>query len=72
MDRLWIALILGLSVANGWGGERLPEIPPKTAEALRKLKLPGIHLNLNERAIDVNATASRGVWRAMKATCCGV
>lgn len=56
MDKLWVALILGLSVASGWGGERLPEIPPKTAEALRKLKLPGIHLNLNERAIDVNAT----------------
>ncbi len=56
MDKLWVALILGLSVANGWGGERLPEISPKTAEALRKLKLPGITLNLSERAVDVNAT----------------
>ena len=36
--------------------ERLPEILPQTAEALRKLKLPGITLNLSERAVDVNAT----------------
>ena len=56
MDRFWITLMLGLSVANGWGGERLPEILPQTAEALRKLKLPGITLNLSERAVDVNAT----------------
>lgn len=56
MDRFLIALILGLSVAHGWGGERLPGISPKTAEALRKLKLPGIALNLSERAVDVNAT----------------
>ena len=56
MDRFWITLMLALSVANGWGGERLPEILPQTAEALRKLKLPGITLNLSERAVDVNAT----------------
>ena len=40
----------------GWGGEPVPKLSPGAAEALRKLNLPGIKLNLEERCIDVNAT----------------
>ena len=40
----------------GWGGEQVPELSPGEEEALRKLNLPGIKLNLKERCIDVNAT----------------
>ena len=40
----------------GWGGEQVPELSPGAEEALRKLNLPGIKLNLKERCIDVNAT----------------
>lgn len=40
----------------GWGGEPVPKLSSSAREALRKLKLPGIELNLEERCIDVNAT----------------
>ncbi len=40
----------------GWGGEQVSELSPGSEEALRKLNLPGIKLNLKERCIDVNAT----------------
>ena len=40
----------------GWGGEQVPELSPGAEEALRKLNLSGIKLNLKERCIDVNAT----------------
>ena len=62
MNRFRIALILttfgamGIFAADqarspaGW------KLSPATVEALRKLKLPGIRLNIEERSIDVNAT----------------
>ena len=40
----------------GWGGEPVPELSSGAAQALRKLNLPGIKLNLEERCVDVNAT----------------
>ena len=40
----------------GWGGEQVPRLSPGAEEALRKLNLSGIKLNLKERCIDVNAT----------------
>ena len=40
----------------GWSGEPVPKLSPEAAEALSKLNLPGIKLNLKERCIDVNAT----------------
>jgi len=49
-------LFLFIFSCVGWGGEPVPKLSPGAAEALRKLNLPGIQLNLKERCIDVNAT----------------
>ena len=50
-------LILGIFLFScvGWGGE-VTKLSSGAKEALRKLKLPGIKLNLEERCIDVDAT----------------
>jgi|TARA_B110000263_G_scaffold248008_1_gene262020 hypothetical protein len=40
----------------GRGGESVPKLSPEAEQALRKLNLPGIKLNLEERCVDVNAT----------------
>lgn len=62
MNRIRIALILMTFGAVGMFAAdkaRSPDdwkLTPATVEALRKLKLPGIRLNIDERAIDVNAT----------------
>lgn len=50
-------LVLGIVLFScaGWGGE-VTKLSPGAKEALRKLSLPGIKLNLEERCIDVAAT----------------
>ena len=64
MNRIRIALILMTFGAVGMFAAdkaRSPDdwkLTPATVETLRKLKLPGIRLNIDERAIDVNATVS--------------
>ena len=40
----------------GWSGEPALKLSPEATKALRKLNLPGIKLNLEERCVDVNAT----------------
>jgi hypothetical protein len=54
--RLKYVFVLFLFSCVGWGGGQVPELSPGEEEALRKLNLPGIKLNLKERCIDVNAT----------------
>ena len=51
-------LILGVFLfpCVGWCGEQVRHPSPDMEEALRKLELPGIKLNLKERCIDVDAT----------------
>ena len=62
MNRFRIALILttfgamGIFAADQARSPADWKLSPATVEALRKLKLPGIRLNIEERAIDVNAT----------------
>ena len=62
MNRIRIALILmtfgavGMFAADQVRSPADWKLSPATVEALRKLKLPGIRLNIDERSIDVNAT----------------
>ena len=62
MNRIRIALILmtfgvmGMFAAEKARSPADWKLAPATVEALRKLKLPGIRLNIEERSIDVNAT----------------
>jgi len=56
LKRICIVTLLVWSAAASWAEQRGPALSPKTVEAISKLKLPGIRLNLEERAIDVNAT----------------
>ncbi len=53
-----LELVFGFFVFScvGWGAEQIPELSPGSEEALRKLNMPGIKLNLKERCIDVKAT----------------
>ena len=53
---LLFAVCLALSHWPSLGEETLPFRKAKAHEASRKLGLPGIRLNLEERSIDVNAT----------------
>ena len=50
--------VLGIFLFScvGWTGEPALKLSPEATEALRKLDLPGIKLNLKERCVDVNAT----------------
>ncbi len=50
-------LILGVFLlpCAGWGGEQVRKPSQDMEDALRKLSLPGIKLNLEERCIDVEA-----------------
>ena len=54
--RLKYVFVFFIFSCVGWGGEQVTELSPGEEEALRKLNLPGIKLNLKERCIDVNAT----------------
>jgi len=55
---MWLKFIFGLFLflCVGWCGEPIPKFSPEMEQALRKLSLPGIKLNLEERCVDVNAT----------------
>ena len=55
---MWLKFIFGLFLflCGGWSEEPLPKLSPEMGQALRKLSLPGIKLNLEERCVDVNAT----------------
>ena len=55
---MWLKFIFGLFLflCVGWSEEPLPKLSPEMGQALRKLSLPGIKLNLEERCVDVNAT----------------
>ena len=54
--RFQLALGVFLFSCVGWGEEQAPKLSTGVKEALRKLNLPGIRLNLEERCIDVEAT----------------
>lgn len=62
MNRIRTALILmtfgavGMFAADQARSPADWKLSPATVEALRKLKLPGIRLNIDERSVDVNAT----------------
>ena len=55
---MWLKFIFGIFffLCVGWGEEPAPKLSPEMGQALRKLNLPGITLNLEERCVDVNAT----------------
>ena len=55
---MWLKFIFGIFffLCVGWGEEPAPKLSPQMGQALRKLNLPGIKLNLKERCVDVNAT----------------
>ena len=55
---MWLKFIFGIFLFScvGWSGEPVPNLSPQMGQALRKLNLPGIKLNLKERCVDVNAT----------------
>ena len=55
---MWLKFIFGIFffLCVGWGEEPASKLSPQMGQALRKLNLPGIKLNLKERCVDVNAT----------------
>ncbi|MCP4849348.1 MAG: hypothetical protein GY899_15520 [Verrucomicrobiaceae bacterium] len=54
--RFQLILVSIIISCVGWGEEQSPKLSPGAKDALRKLNLPGIRLNLEERCIDVEAT----------------